>query len=73
MAQSSREVTYTFHDSSIEYCVFSPGSFDVVGSLSNYFLLMIGVCISELGDAPFQEAHMFVSQLNFLARVTLLF
>jgi len=73
MVQSSGEVTYTFHNIFVECCVFFPYSLDVLSGVFDYFLLIIGVGSSELGDETFQEAHVIVSQLKFLARVRLLF
>jgi hypothetical protein len=45
----------------------------MVGSLSDYFLPMLRVGTSELGDAPIQHDDMMVCQRNFLARYELCF
>ena len=72
-ARFSREFTYIDCSISIELCIFSPSFLDVVGSLFDYFLPTICVCVFELGGAPFQHAHVFICEHNFLARYAFLF
>jgi len=57
----------------MELYIFCPGALYMVGSLSDYFLPMLRVGTSELGDAPIQHDDMMVCQRNFLARYELCF
>jgi len=72
-AQSSRGFMYIDCSLSIELCIFLPSFLDVVGSLFDYFLPTICICMFELGGAPFQHAHVFICEHNFLARYMFLF
>ena len=73
MAQFSGEVTHAGYDSSIELGVFSPTSLDGVGSLSDYFLPAVCVCVHILGGVLLQHADVPICEHKLWPRYALLF
>jgi len=73
MSQKLRKVTYTNYAISVKRHIIGPGLLNVVGDLPDYFLLLFYVSRSELGEVPFQQAHMFSCQCDLLAKYAFLF